>query len=127
MESVDNMSRDVLVVDDEEGYRDFFRYSLESAGYEVTAVGSGEAALEALARRDYAVVLLDGCLPGLSGLETLRALRCCRPAVPVMVLSVISESLELDALSLGAVGCAPKPTDPDELARLVDAAAGRRL
>ena len=65
----------VLIVDDEVGIRTSLSGVLEDEGYEASAVESGEACLEALAERQFDVVLLDIWLPGIDGLEVLERMK----------------------------------------------------
>ncbi|HXV75443.1 MAG TPA: sigma-54 dependent transcriptional regulator [Candidatus Polarisedimenticolaceae bacterium] len=77
----------VLVVDDEPGVRSALEPILADEGFEVTTVSSGEAALDALADREFDAVLLDVWLPGIDGLETLRRLRERNDDVEVVMIS----------------------------------------
>lgn len=70
--------RQVLVVDDEPGIRESLSGVLEDEGYEVEAVGDGEACLTRLAERSFDVVLLDVWLPGIDGWKRLREFRRSR-------------------------------------------------
>ena len=81
------MRESILVVDDEAGVRSSLSGILADEGYEVDAVESGEAALQALEGRRYELVLLDVWLPGIDGLETLERLRVMDAEVPVVVIS----------------------------------------
>ena len=65
------MKSHILIVDDEPGIRQSLGGVLEDEGYEVETVPSGEACMDALARRSYTVVLLDVWLTGMDGLDTL--------------------------------------------------------
>jgi DNA-binding NtrC family response regulator len=60
---------------------------LPSFGYQLQLVGSGEEAIDQLARGDVTVALLDLDLPGMSGADTLRAIRAMSPAPEVVVTS----------------------------------------
>jgi two-component system nitrogen regulation response regulator NtrX len=60
---------------------------LSDEGYQVEAVESGEACLQALEGRRYDLLLLDVWLPGIDGLETLARVRTLDPEVPVVVIS----------------------------------------
>lgn len=111
--------RSVLVVDDEAGVRDFFRFALEDKGCRVAEAAGGAEALERVKAAAFSVVFLDGYLNGDSGIEVLRGIRRLRPEQPVAVMSAMSDALLEDALSLGAWRCLPKPTDPREIERLV--------
>jgi DNA-binding response OmpR family regulator len=63
------------VIDDEPAIQRTLRVNLTASGYTVTAVESGEAALDQIAAQTPNLVILDLMLPGLSGLETCGALR----------------------------------------------------
>lgn len=115
----------VLVVDDEEGYRIIFKDFLESADFSAEATATGAEALALLNERRFDVVLLDGYLNGISGIETLRRIRRRHPEQAVVIVSAMNAVLEPEALSLGAASCTDKPTDPQALSRLIEAAMGR--
>jgi two-component system, NtrC family, nitrogen regulation response regulator NtrX len=78
-------SYSVLVVDDEAGIRQSLTHVLEDEGYRVTAVESGEACLDFLAKGSCDVLLLDVWLPGMDGLETLERIRAL-PNSPLVVM-----------------------------------------
>ncbi|HEY4523577.1 MAG TPA: response regulator [Candidatus Paceibacterota bacterium] len=65
----------ILLVDDEESFREIFSVELQSAGFEVVAVDSGAAALEKLKEVKPALVLLDVDMPGQNGIETLQKIQ----------------------------------------------------
>ena len=65
----------ILLVDDEENFLEIFSTELQSAGFEVVAVNSGEAALAKLKEIRPALVLLDVEMPEQNGAETLEKIR----------------------------------------------------
>jgi two-component system response regulator RegX3 len=92
----------ILVVEDEESFRDALSYLLTREGFEVTLAETGPAALEEFDRHGADLVLLDLRLPGLSGTEVCRALRA-RSSVPVIMLTAKdSEVDKVVGLELGA-------------------------
>jgi signal transduction histidine kinase/CheY-like chemotaxis protein len=62
----------ILLVEDEQASARAAQVLLESLGQNVVVVGSGEAALEALASAPYDLIFLDIQLPGISGVELVR-------------------------------------------------------
>ncbi len=82
----------ILVVDDDPIVRNVVREHLRRNGYTVIETSSGEEALDAVGKQDVDAILLDLCMPGMSGWETLERLRKIPSAaeVPVVVLSVLS-------------------------------------
>src|SRR5581483_934526 len=81
--------RAVLVVDDEEGIRQYTRLVLQGEALRCDVVNDGAAGLEALARQPYDLVLVDVCLPDMKGPELLRRLRE-EPPVPHLKVIMIS-------------------------------------
>jgi two-component system nitrogen regulation response regulator NtrX len=77
----------ILIVDDEPAIQSTLRGVLEDEGYRITAVGSGDAALAALADEPPDLVFLDIWMPGKDGLETLADLKRQRPEVTVVMIS----------------------------------------
>ncbi|MEJ2638951.1 MAG: response regulator [Desulfosarcinaceae bacterium] len=57
----------VLIIDDETSIRTSMGEFLEDFGFEVTAVGSAEEALEAIVERSFDVAVVDIRLPGIDG------------------------------------------------------------
>jgi two-component system nitrogen regulation response regulator NtrX len=77
----------ILIVDDEAGIRQSLKGVLEDEGYRVTAVESGEACMDILAKRTFDVLLLDIWLPGIDGLETLEKIRQIENAPEIIMIS----------------------------------------
>jgi two-component system, OmpR family, response regulator ChvI len=95
----------VVLVDDDELFREMLRFKVSDEGYEVTSFSSGSAALEHFDTGGSAdVVLLDWRMPGMNGLEVLRRLRRAGNNTPVIFFTVLSEDIYQDAaLENGAV------------------------
>jgi two-component system, OmpR family, response regulator ChvI len=95
----------LLLVDDDDLFRESLGLNLVDEGYEVTSFGNGTDALAYLARGGGAdVILLDWRMPNLTGLEVLRRMRGAGITIPVIFLTVLSDDLyEEAALEGGAV------------------------
>jgi len=105
----------ILVVEDEESFRDALSYMLGKEGFEVHLAENGPAALESFDRHGADLVLLDLMLPGLSGTEVCRALRA-RSTVPVIMLTAKdSEVDKVVGLEIGADDYVTKPYSTREL------------
>jgi two-component system response regulator ChvI len=98
-------SAQIVLVDDDELFREMLRFKLIEEGYEVASFSSGSAALEHFALGGHAdVVLLDWRMPAMNGLEVLRSLRRAGNTTPVIFFTVLSEDIyEEAALENGAV------------------------
>ncbi|MGH6948210.1 MAG: response regulator transcription factor [Kiloniellales bacterium] len=95
----------VVIVDDDDLFRESLGLNLGEAGYEVQDFASGEAALDYLLG-DGAVdiLLLDWRMPGLDGPGVLHKLREARIDTPVIFLTLLSDEIyEEAALKWGAV------------------------
>ncbi len=116
------MPATLLVAEDQADIRDLIALNLRQAGYTVTAVADGSAALASEIERASDLLLLDLMLPGLDGLEVCKALRARGRATPILMLT--AKSTELDrvlGLELGADDYLTKPFSMAELLARVKA------
>ena len=115
----------ILVVEDDMEIARTLRDYLEVAGFDVTAVGDGTAAL-ASARGDKPdLIVLDLGLPGLDGLDVARELRRTS-IVPIVMLTARGEEADrIVGLELGADDYLVKPFSPKELVARVRAVLRR--
>jgi len=108
----------VLVVDDSPQNRLVATGHLESAGYEVVSVGSGEDALALLANEKVDLIVLDVLMPGMGGFECCRRIRQT-PAIaeiPVLFLTALGDrEATAPALEAGGDDLLPKPFHRSEL------------
>src|ERR1700757_1102299 len=95
----------LLLVDDDDLFREALGLNLIDEGYEVTSLGNGREALAYLESGGAAdVVLLDWRMPNLTGLDVLRRLRRAGITIPVIFLTALSDDIyEEAALEGGAV------------------------
>jgi response regulator RpfG family c-di-GMP phosphodiesterase len=117
----------LLVVDDDEPVRRTFAQILGRVGYTVDTAASGEAAIEALGREQFAVVLCDVRMPGIDGLTVLRHARALDPEVILIVISAVDDAATaLAALRAGASDYLTKPIDRTALEATVARALAER-
>lgn len=115
----------VLIVDDDEGVREFLREALAGEGYEVNEAVDGQDALDQLARSTPHVILLDLMMPRLDGWEFRAKQQTMGLAmeVPIIVLSAGRRIEEVD--QLGAAAIIAKPFELHDLLTAVDSLSRR--
>ena len=114
----------VLVADDDADIRELVAFKLEQAGFDVTSVGDGAAALDAIRANPPRLAVLDVMMPGLSGIDVLRQVRADESlgAVRIILLTARSRDLDVDAgFASGADDYVIKPFSPKELVHRVTA------
>jgi len=115
----------VLAIDDEIQIQRFLTLALETEGYRVATVGTGEQALAVAARHRHDLFIIDLGLPDMNGLLLLKRLREWTQA-PVIVLTVHDADEEkIDALDSGADDYITKPFSTGELLARMRAALRR--
>jgi DNA-binding NtrC family response regulator len=98
------MKHRILVVEDDAVFVRPLQRTLESEGYEVRAVTSGEAALDRLREEDFDLVVTDKRLPKMDGMEVVRQIKGGHPDVAVVVMTAHATiESAVEALRLGAV------------------------
>jgi signal transduction histidine kinase/ActR/RegA family two-component response regulator len=113
----------VLVADDEELVRDVLRRVLEGAGYRVTAVADGLAAVETATREPFDLVILDAVMPGASGRVAWERIAAARPASRFLVVSgYAADTFPLESLERAGVPLLGKPFTERSLLGAVRAA-----
>ena len=114
--SAGSVSRSILLVEDEPSLVLTLSDRLESEGYEVQAVTSGEDALQVTQKRSFDLVILDVMLPGMDGFDVCRELRQERIQVPILMLTARSQVVDrVVGLKLGADDYLTKPFEMIEL------------
>ena len=121
----------VLVVEDNEVNAIVVEGFLDHMGHEVTVVGTGEAAVQAVRERPIDVVLMDISLPGIDGVEATRRIRNLdRPArneVPIVAMSAhVFQNEIAHVLDAGMDAFVGKPVSPERLAEALAQVVLRR-
>jgi DNA-binding response OmpR family regulator len=108
-------ARRALVVEDDGAIRLVLSTILEDEGYQVTGVGTAEAALQVFPEGRMDIVIVDLRLPRMQGLELIRALRGLSQ-VPIVVVTAQADGHDVVAcLEAGADDYVTKPFIPKEL------------
>jgi DNA-binding NtrC family response regulator len=113
-------ARRILIVDDELSVRDSLAEWFREDGFLVETAEDGPAALRAMDRGPYDIVLLDLKMPGMDGIDVQKRIREIDPAATIIILTAYaSVETAVQALKLGAFDYVTKPVDPDDLSNLV--------
>lgn len=114
----------LLIIDDDDAFRDTLAETLQGLGHEATEIASGAEALEAMARTRFDAVFLDHRMPGMDGLQTLEAMRARLARVPpVIVLTAFaSAGNTIEAMRLGAFDHLAKPISREAVREVLDRA-----
>jgi two-component system, OmpR family, alkaline phosphatase synthesis response regulator PhoP len=109
------MTKKILVIDDEEKIVTVLKAYLEQSGYQVVTAADGKVALAVFQREKPDFMILDLTLPGLDGLEVCRAVRR-QSNIPILMLTArVEEADKLMGLELGADDYVVKPFSPREV------------
>lgn len=114
----------VLLVEDVHTNLELTELVLKRAGHVVTAVTSGQEALQALERAKFDVVALDLRLPDMDGLEIARAMKADPELRRVPVVAITALAMKGDREKALAAGCdeyITKPVDTRTLAQDIEA------
>lgn len=109
---------DILIVDDLPEKHLTYRVALEALDQNIVAVTSGEEALQLLLEREFAVILLDVNMPGMSGLETAALIRQRRKSrhTPIIFVTAFADDVQtVEGYALGAVDYILTPIVPEIL------------
>ena len=113
----------VLIVDDNEDALDIFSAALERSGANVLKARSGRDALTILTAVRVDVLVSDLAMPGEDGLWLIQQVRRLKSehggSIPALAVSQVATNMGLTASFL------PKPVDPFDLCRTVEALIGR--
>lgn len=114
----------ILLVDDRRENLLALEAALQPLNYNLMYAGSGEEALKLVLQHDFAAVLLDVQMPGLSGFETARLIKARERSehIPIIFITAISqaEKYVLQGYSAGAIDYLFKPFHPESLRMKVE-------
>lgn len=125
---MNELHRNVLIVDDDETVRLAYLRSLRGAWCDVEAVADGSAALRAMERQPYDLVVLDLRMPGIDGMSVLKTIKEKWPESEVVVITGYPcVETAKEAVKLGAHDYLAKPVGPDDVIRAASAAMREKM
>jgi CheY-like chemotaxis protein len=118
----------ILVCEDNTALSGVICFNLVRAGFEVTSVGNGRLALEALEKGPFDLVLSDQQMPMMTGIQLCESFRTL-PAhkhTPFILLTAKCMEIDFERLQkrLGISAALPKPFSPSELVACIEEALG---
>jgi two-component system response regulator RegA len=120
----DNMAapmKNLLLVDDDETFREQLARALFRRGYDCRMADTGEAALEIARQQAPDAAVVDLRMPGISGIETVRVLHQLAPKARLLVLTGYgSIATALEAVRVGAADYLTKPVNADQVVAAIE-------
>lgn len=127
MSETDNAGGPVHVIDDDDAMRDSLVFLLTAADIEAVPHASAETFLGALPSLDFACVITDVRMPGMSGIELLRRLKEADKRLPVIIITGHGDiPMAVEALKTGAFDFIEKPFDDERIIGAVRSALAFR-
>jgi len=116
------MKTKILIVEDDPHILLGLEEVLKSEGYETTSCNRGDAALDAVAKHQPSLIVLDVMLPGASGYDICKQLRAKKFAAPILMLTAKGQEIDkVIGLDLGADDYVTKPFGVRELLARIQA------
>lgn len=115
-----DLSKKILVVDDELSMREVLEFLLRKEGYHVSSTENGTQAVELINENTFDLILTDIRLGDISGIDVLRESKKKNPEIPVIMISAFATTeTAVQAMNDGAYDFVPKPFDNKELLQTV--------
>ena len=122
-ETTKKPSSKILVIDDEQGFRDLVSLELDSRGFQVKTASNGEEGVEQAKKQEFDVVVSDLTMPKMNGLDTLSALKEIQPKLEViMITGYATLESAVECMRRGAYDYITKPFQIEDLIRLIERA-----
>jgi DNA-binding NtrC family response regulator len=110
------MSKNIMLVDDEDKIRNILSRLLTNEGYKVLAVGNGRQALELFPSFNPDLMILDYQMPVMTGMELMHEIKKLNPEQTIVFLTAFGNvSLAVEAIKQGAYDFIEKPFDNEML------------
>jgi DNA-binding NtrC family response regulator len=118
----------ILIIDDETKLCQSIQRLLETEGYNVDFVETGQEGIKQGTLTEFDVVLIDLKLPDIDGLQVLKEIKSVHPnSIYFIITGYPSYDSAMESTRLGAFGYIPKPFSTDELIRRIEQGLEHRL
>ncbi len=118
----------VLLVDDDDTFREVLSEELASIGFNVSIAANGDEARKLVAEENLNVVLLDIKMPGMSGFDTMVAIKDINPEIEIIMLTAYATvDNAINSMKQGAYDFITKPCNLSELETIITKAYEKQL
>jgi len=115
-------ARTLLVVDDDDAFRNRLVRAMEKRGYNVSAAATVKEAQQLAQYLKPGFAVVDLRMPGGSGLDVVQTLRQARKSMRIVILTGYGNiATAVAAVKVGAVDYLAKPADADAIDRALNA------
>ena len=113
----------ILVVDDDQGMREFMEIMLQQEGYDVMSTGEPLKAIDLCKKKTFDLVITDLKMPKINGIEFLKAIKDDKPETMVILITAYaSGETAINAMNEGAYDYIEKGNSIDEIKQVVRSA-----
>jgi len=117
----------ILVVDDDQGMREFMEIMLLQEGYDVTSIGEPLKAVDLCRKTDFDLIITDLKMPKINGIEFLKIIKDQSPdAIVILITAFASGETAINAMKEGAYDYVEKGQSIEELKKVVRSALTKR-
>jgi len=117
----------ILVVDDDQGIRDFLEIMLSREGYEVTCAADANKALSQCKKEKYDLILTDLKMPKIDGIEFLKEVKdICQETMVILMTAYASPETALSAMKEGAYDYVEKGFDIEDIKTIIISALDKK-
>jgi len=117
----------ILVVDDDQGIRDFLEIMLSREGYEVTCAPDANKALHQCRKEKYDLILTDLKMPKIDGIEFLKEIKeICQETMVILMTAYASPETAVSAMKEGAYDYVEKGFDLDDIKTIISGALDKK-
>ena len=117
----------ILVVDDDQGMREFMEIMLVQEGYDVTSIGEPVKAIDLCRKNAFDLIITDLKMPKISGIDFLKVIKDQRPdAIVILITGYASGETAIKAMKEGAYDYVEKGGSIEELKKVVRSALQKK-
>jgi two-component system response regulator PilR (NtrC family) len=117
----------ILVVDDDQGIRDFLEIMLSREGYEVTCASDANKALNQCKKEKYDLILTDLKMPKIDGIEFLKEVKdICQETMVILMTAYASPETAVSAMKEGAYDYVEKGFDLEDIKSIISSALDKK-